>query len=86
MASLFSDVAPVANGPKSSSMLEAPKPVAAPASPGTKVKQRQHCRCGACKWCIDNARWDRIFNEKFVDHTYYATLPMRRSSSLAGAR
>ncbi len=52
----------------------------------SKVRQRQHCRCGACKWCLDNARWDRIFNEKFADPTYYTTQRLRYNSSLAGLR
>lgn len=59
---------------------------AASGKPVSRIRQRQYCKCGACKWCLDNARWDRIFNEKFVDPTYYRTHPVRHSSSLAGAR
>lgn len=44
---------------------------------------RQHCQCGHCRWCLDNARWERIFNEKFADPTYYGTLNVRHSSTLA---
>jgi hypothetical protein len=40
------------------------------------------CRCGHCKQCIDNARWERIFNEKFADPYYYSARPIRHSSSL----
>ena len=40
----------------------------APASRGRKVR----CRCGRCPQCLDNARWDRIFAEKFADPDYYA--------------
>jgi hypothetical protein len=54
--------------------------------PVSRVKQRHFCRCGSCKWCVDNARWDRIFNEKFADPTYYGTLSVRHGSTLAGAR
>jgi len=50
------------------------------------VRQRQYCQCGQCKWCLDNARWERIFNEKFLDPTYYAGLSVRHSSTLAQAR
>jgi hypothetical protein len=50
-----------------------------------RVRRRQFCKCGACKWCVDNARWERIFNEKFSDPTYYGPLHVRRSSSLAAA-
>ena len=28
------------------------------------------CKCGECPRCLDNARWNRLF-EKFVDPTYY---------------
>jgi hypothetical protein len=52
------------------------------AQPG--VERRQYCRCSECKWCRDNARWDRIFAEKFADPNYYGTLRVRYSSSLAG--
>jgi hypothetical protein len=52
------------------------------AQPG--VERRQYCGCGECKWCRDNARWDRIFAEKFADPSYYGTLRVRYSSSLAG--
>ena len=45
-----------------------------------------HCRCGVCRWCLDNARWERIFSEKFADPTYYEGLRYRRASPLAGAR
>jgi hypothetical protein len=30
---------------------------------------------------VDNARWERIFQEKFADPNYYAK-PLRRDSSL----
>ena len=40
------------------------------------------CRCGHCRSCIDNARWERIFNEKFADPYYYAPRPVRQASSL----
>ena len=25
------------------------------------LPQYQRCRCGTCKECVDNAKWDRIF-------------------------
>jgi hypothetical protein len=39
-----------------------------PANRGRKVR----CRCGQCPQCLDNARWDRIYAEKFADPDYYA--------------
>jgi hypothetical protein len=32
----------------------------------------RRCTCGTCKQCLENARWERIFNEKFGDPDYYA--------------
>ncbi len=52
----------------------------------SRVRRREYCACGTCKWCLDNARWERIFNEKFADPAYYARVTVRHGSSLAGAR
>ena len=41
------------------------------------------CDCGKCKACEDNARWERIFNEKFADPDYYTTRHLTLGSSLA---
>ena len=53
---------------------------------GSRIKLRYRCGCGACKKCLDNARWDRIFNEKFADPAYYGTMVIRRGSTLAPPR
>jgi len=29
------------------------------------------CRCGQCRNCQENARWERIFQEKFANSDYY---------------
>jgi hypothetical protein len=42
--------------------------------------------CGAgctCRTCSDNARWERIFQEKFADPSYYSNPTTRNGSSLA---
>ena len=49
-----------------------------------RVRRRQFCQCGVCKWCIDNDRWERIFKAKFVDPTYYSGVMVRHNSTLAG--
>jgi len=75
----------------------APMAVAAPAAAGVSPprrtlvgvkakKGRKYCRCGQCTWCLENARWDRIFNEKYADPTYYSGLMLKHSSTLAAAR
>jgi hypothetical protein len=43
------------------------------------------CTCGSCSRCRDNARWNRIFDEKFADPSYYGRMSIRHDSSLAGA-
>jgi hypothetical protein len=47
-------------------------------------RQRRRCRCGLCQTCIDNARWERVFNEKFADVEYYGGLRLVHRSPLAG--
>ena len=44
----------------------------------------RRCTCGICQRCLDNARWERIFNEKFADPSYYGGISVRHHSSLAG--
>jgi hypothetical protein len=51
---------------------------AGPASRGPRMR----CRCGQCPQCLDNARWERIFKEKFADPDYYARRVTRISSPL----
>lgn len=45
--------------------------------------RRRRCHCGACSSCLENARWERIFNEKFADPNYYKPQPVRHTSSLS---
>jgi hypothetical protein len=33
-------------------------------------KKAVECRCGVCPACLDNARWERIFQQKFADPAY----------------
>jgi len=44
----------------------------------------KRCQCGQCASCHDNARWERIFQEKFADPTYYSRGFSRQRSSLSG--
>jgi hypothetical protein len=34
-----------------------------------RTMQRKVCKCGTCKSCVDDARWERIFQEKFASNT-----------------
>lgn len=48
----------------------------------TPRKRRARCHCGVCTLCVDNARWETIFNAKFADPDYYKSRPVRGGSSL----
>ena len=43
----------------------------------------QYCgrdrKCGKCAACLDDARWERIFQAKFADPFYYKCGPVRSS-------
>ena len=44
-----------------------PRPAsAAQPTPLSRLTPYQRCMCGLCRECRDNARWDRIFAEKFA--------------------
>lgn len=40
------------------------------------------CKCGHCRQCLDNARWERIYAEKFKDPDYYTRRVVRIGSPL----
>jgi hypothetical protein len=40
------------------------------------------CTCGQCRQCLDDARWERIFDEKFADPEYYTRRTTHISSPL----
>ncbi len=46
------------------------------------IRARPRCECGTCSACRDNAKWERIFREKFEDPDYYKPRPTRGGSSL----
>ncbi len=50
----------------------------------TRPNRVPHCERGCtCRTCSDNARWERIFREKFADPNYYSDPITRNGSSLA---
>ena len=46
------------------------------------IPKRTVCRCGECVTCLDNAKWERIFREKFEDPYYYSRWQERSGSAL----
>jgi len=51
------------------------------------LKPRRHsgrCECGHCRTCQENARWERIFQEKFASSDYYdSEIRIRHASPLS---
>ena len=48
------------------------------------VRRSGRCACGVCRRCLDDARWERIFKERFADPGYYTGILVRHNSCLAG--
>ena len=40
-------------------------------------------KCGQCRQCLEDARWERIFAEKFADPNYYKRPVTHATSPLA---
>ena len=59
-----------------------PHSAAGPASRGRKVRCKSG-QCGECVRCLENARWERIFAEKFADPDYYTSRITHTASALA---
>ena len=47
------------------------------------IKGPRRCVCGRCVACLENARWERIFQEKFgqQERDYYAAAPREPRSA-----
>ena len=41
------------------------------ARPAKSRRASGRCHCGQCRNCQENARWERIFQEKFANSDYY---------------
>src|ERR1700693_2829594 len=49
------------------------------------ARKIRRCLCGSCARCIDHAKRERIFAEKFEDPDYYTRSTIRRFSPFAAA-
>ena len=49
------------------------------------VGAAKRCACGACKFCMENARWEQIFDKKFADPEYYSDRASRVWASRVGS-
>ena len=45
-------------------------------------KSKARCQCGMCPRCLDNLKWETIFDQKFADHDYYKPRPVSHCSAL----
>jgi len=61
-------------------------PLDSSARPQRKPGPRKRCACGKCVQCLDEAKWNRIFDEKFKDPEYYTRTDTRRGSPLVTVR
>src|SRR5688500_12175161 len=54
-------------------------------SSSAALRGPRHCMCGRCASCVDNDRWERIFQEKYgqQERDYYATGREPRSSGVS---
>ena len=63
-------------------------PDAEPAKPRrtetVRRNKRRPCKCGKCRTCLDNARWESVFQRKFADPFYYSLREPKQGSSLNG--
>jgi hypothetical protein len=48
----------------------------------TRGPKARRCRCGVCSRCLEEARWERIFKERFADPDYYGARPVHFGSSM----
>lgn len=63
--------------------IQPPRQNSAARQPGRRSATK-HCNCGTCATCQENARWERVFNEKFADPEYYLPRIIKRGSPLSG--
>ena len=58
-------------------------PKRAPAPRTYQPRMRTRCECGQCPSCVEAARWERIYQEKFADANYYRRSELRYASPLS---
>jgi hypothetical protein len=51
---------------------------------GNTGERRRRCTCGKCRTCLENARWESVFQQKFADPSYYTLREPRQGSTLSG--
>jgi hypothetical protein len=74
--------ASIINGLLAGEGAEHPSRASTNCGPAPRTTRRPQCTCGHCPPCLDNLRWQRIFDEKFADPDYYNRPCLPRGSSL----
>lgn len=46
------------------------------------ASRHRRCQCGRCAPCLDNLKWERIFDAKFADPDYYTRSRVPQGSSM----
>ena len=68
-------VAPECDAPPEPRRAAVPAPPRVDPVPQARATKSRHaagrCHCGQCRNCLENARWERIFQEKFANSDYY---------------
>ncbi|MGA2741002.1 MAG: hypothetical protein ABSG65_26630 [Bryobacteraceae bacterium] len=69
------NIAPECDVPPEPRKLPAAAPARVEPLPPARVSKSRRasgrCHCGQCRNCQENARWERIFQEKFANSDYY---------------
>jgi len=62
----------VATEPRRAAVAAPPRMELVPQAHPAKARRASgRCHCGQCRNCQENARWERIFQEKFANSDYY---------------
>lgn len=78
---LLADIARRKESRRLATLSAKPEPVRLEPRPSRRRSRR--CACGVCPVCIDNAKWERVFREKFEDSSYYFQPTFRHNSPLS---
>jgi hypothetical protein len=73
--------------PRKAVVASRPRPDLLPQANSAKPRRASgRCHCGQCRNCQENARWERIFQEKFANSDYYHhDIRVRYASPLSSA-
>lgn len=68
--------------PRRNSTRNNPRRIICAAKAPRATQRKVRCTCGHCKQCVEDARWDKIFADKFEDPDYYSRPALHITSPL----